>query len=68
VLAMYHDQGLIPLKLLDFDTAVNVTLGLPKPRTSPDHGTAFGIAGKNIATPDSMIHAIRLACELAPRP
>src|SRR5690606_37369134 len=44
VLAMYHDQGLIPLKLLDFDEAVNVTLGLPKPRTSPDHGTAFGIA------------------------
>lgn len=65
VLAMYHDQGLIPLKLLDFDTAVNVTLGLPKPRTSPDHGTAFDIAGKGIARPDSMIHAIRLACELA---
>jgi len=68
VLAMYHDQGLIPLKLLDFDTAVNVTLGLPKPRTSPDHGTAFGIAGKDLATPDSMIHAIRLACELAAVP
>jgi 4-hydroxythreonine-4-phosphate dehydrogenase len=65
VLAMYHDQGLIPLKLLDFDTGVNVTLGLPKPRTSPDHGTAFDIAGKDIARPDSMIHAIRLACELA---
>lgn len=65
VLAMYHDQGLIPLKLLDFDTAVNVTLGLPKPRTSPDHGTAFNIAGKNLAKPDSMIHAIRLACELS---
>ncbi|MCW1885897.1 4-hydroxythreonine-4-phosphate dehydrogenase PdxA [Luteolibacter flavescens] len=65
VLAMYHDQGLIPLKLLDFDTGVNVTLGLPKPRTSPDHGTAFGIAGKGIARPDSMIHAIKLACELA---
>ena len=65
VLAMYHDQGLIPLKLLDFDTGVNVTLGLPKPRTSPDHGTAFGIAGKGIARADSMIHAIRLACELA---
>jgi len=65
VLAMYHDQGLIPLKLLDFDTGVNVTLGLPKPRTSPDHGTAFGIAGKGAARPDSMIHAIRLACELA---
>lgn len=65
VLAMYHDQGLIPLKLLDFDTGVNVTLGLPKPRTSPDHGTAFGIAGQGIARPESMIHAIRLACELA---
>lgn len=64
VLAMYHDQGLIPLKLLDFDTAVNVTLGLPKPRTSPDHGTAFSIAGKNLASPSSMIAAIRLACEL----
>lgn len=65
VLAMYHDQGLIPLKLLDFDTAVNVTLGLPKPRTSPDHGTAFAIAGKNQASASSMIHAIRLACEMA---
>lgn len=65
VLAMYHDQGLIPLKLLDFDTAVNVTLGLPKPRTSPDHGTAFSIAGKHLANPSSMIAAIRLACELA---
>jgi 4-hydroxythreonine-4-phosphate dehydrogenase len=65
VLAMYHDQGLIPLKLLDFDNAVNVTLGLPKPRTSPDHGTAFAIAGKNLADPSSMISAIRLACELA---
>ena len=65
VIAMYHDQGLIPLKLLDFDSAVNVTLGLPKPRTSPDHGTAFAIAGKNLANPSSMIAAIRLACELA---
>ncbi len=65
VVAMYHDQGLIPLKLLDFDNAVNVTLGLPKPRTSPDHGTAFAIAGKNRASPSSMISAIRLACELA---
>lgn len=64
VIAMYHDQGLIPLKLLDFDTAVNVTLGLPKPRTSPDHGTAFGIAGTGRANPSSMIAAIRLACEL----
>ena len=65
VIAMYHDQGLIPLKLLDFDSAVNVTLGLPHPRTSPDHGTAFAIAGKNLADPSSMIAAIRLACELA---
>ena len=64
VLAMYHDQGLIPLKLLDFDSAVNVTLGLPIPRTSPDHGTAFAIAGHNLADPSSMIAAIRLACEL----
>lgn len=65
VLAMYHDQGLIPLKLLDFNSAVNVTLGLPKPRTSPDHGTAFSIAGKNLADPSSMMAAIRLACDLA---
>jgi len=64
VLAMYHDQGLIPLKLLDFDSGVNVTLGLPFPRTSPDHGTAFGIAGKGVADPRSMRAAIRLACEL----
>jgi len=64
VIAMYHDQGLIPLKLLDFDNAVNVTLGLPKPRTSPDHGTAFAIAGKGLADPSSMIAAIRLAGEL----
>lgn len=64
VIAMYHDQGLIPLKLLDFDEAVNVTLGLPKPRTSPDHGTAFAIAGQGIANPASMIAAIKLACDL----
>ena len=65
VIAMYHDQGLIPLKLLDFDNAVNVTLGLPKPRTSPDHGTAFDIAGKGVASPSSMIAAMKLAAELA---
>jgi 4-hydroxythreonine-4-phosphate dehydrogenase len=65
VLCMYHDQGLIPLKLLAFHEGVNVTLGLPFPRTSPDHGTAFEIAGKNIARPDSMIAAINLAVELA---
>jgi 4-hydroxy-L-threonine phosphate dehydrogenase PdxA len=65
VLCMYHDQGLIPLKLHAFDNGVNVTLGLPFPRTSPDHGTAFEIAGKGIARADSMIAAINLAVELA---
>ena len=65
VLCMYHDQGLIPLKLHAFDEGVNVTLGLPFPRTSPDHGTAFEIAGKGIARPQSMIAAIRLASEMA---
>jgi 4-hydroxythreonine-4-phosphate dehydrogenase len=64
VLCMYHDQGLIPLKLHAFHSGVNMTLGLPFPRTSPDHGTAFEIAGKNIARPDSMIAAINLAAEL----
>lgn len=64
VLCMYHDQGLIPLKLHAFDEGVNVTLGLPIPRTSPDHGTAFAIAGKGIARPDSTIAAIQLAIEL----
>ena len=65
VLCMYHDQGLIPLKLHAFHSGVNVTLGLPFPRTSPDHGTAFEIAGKGIARPDSIIEAITLATELA---
>jgi 4-hydroxythreonine-4-phosphate dehydrogenase len=65
VLCMYHDQGLIPLKLHAFHSGVNVTLGLPFPRTSPDHGTAFDIAGKGVARPDSMIAAINLAVELA---
>src|SRR5437762_4314178 len=65
VLCMYHDQGLIPLKLHAFHSGVNVTLGLPFPRTSPDHGTAFEIAGKGMARPDSMIAAITLAVELA---
>ena len=64
VLCMYHDQGLIPLKLHAFDSGVNVTLGLPHPRTSPDHGTAFEIAGRGIARPDSMIAAIHLAAEI----
>ena len=64
-LCMYHDQGLIPLKLHAFHGGVNVTLGLPFPRTSPDHGTAFAIAGKGIARPDSMIAAINVAADLA---
>ena len=67
VLCMYHDQGLIPLKLHAFHHGVNVTLGLPFPRTSPDHGTAFEIAGKGIARADSMIAAMNLAVELAAR-
>jgi len=65
VLCMYHDQGLIPLKLHAFHEGVNVTLGLPFARTSPDHGTAFEIAGKGMARADSMIAAISLAVELA---
>jgi 4-hydroxythreonine-4-phosphate dehydrogenase len=65
VLCMYHDQGLIPLKLHAFHEGVNVTLGLPFVRTSPDHGTAFEIAGKEVARADSMIAAINLAVELA---
>jgi 4-hydroxythreonine-4-phosphate dehydrogenase len=67
VVAMYHDQGLIPLKLLGWDKAVNWTLGLPIIRTSPDHGTAFGIAGKNKASAGSMTAAIELAASLAAR-
>lgn len=66
-LCMYHDQALIPLKTLEFDAGVNVTLGLPVVRTSPDHGTAFGIAGRNIADPGAMIAAIRMAGECAAR-
>jgi 4-hydroxythreonine-4-phosphate dehydrogenase len=65
VVAMYHDQGLAPLKTVAFDTGVNWTLGLPFTRTSPDHGTAYDIAGKGIANPSSMIAAIRLAKQLA---
>lgn len=64
-LCMYHDQALIPVKTLAFDETVNVTLGLPFIRTSPDHGTAFDIAGKGIARPDSLIAAIKLARLLA---
>ena len=68
VVAMYHDQGLIPIKLLAWRDAVNLTLGLPIVRTSPDHGTAFDIAGKNKADPSSMIAAIHLAIDLANKP
>jgi len=67
VLCMYHDQALIPLKTLDFDRGVNITLGLPIVRTSPDHGTAFDIAGQGIASPDSLIAAIRMAADMAAR-
>ena len=67
VVAMYHDQGLVPLKMIGFDTGVNWTLGLPFIRTSPDHGTAYDIAGKGIAGHSSMLHAIRLAKQLAQR-
>ncbi len=64
VVAMYHDQGLIPVKLLAFDSAVNATLGLPIVRTSPDHGTAYDIAGRNLANPGSMTAAINLALSM----
>ncbi len=66
-ICMYHDQALIPLKTLDMDHGVNVTLGLPIVRTSPDHGTAFDIAGKGLADPTSLIAAIELAAQLAAR-
>lgn len=66
-LAMYHDQALIPVKALDFDEGVNVTLGLPIVRTSPDHGTAFDIAGKGLANSGAMIAALRMAGEMAAR-
>ena len=62
---MYHDQALIPIKTLDFDRGVNVTLGLPFIRTSPDHGTAFDIAGQGIANPTSLIEALKLAAKMA---
>jgi len=64
VIAMYHDQGLAPLKVIDFDEAVNVTLGLPHVRTSPDHGTGFGIAGKGIARSTSFANAVTVARRL----
>ena len=68
VVALYHDQGLIPAKLLDFESTVNLTAGLPVVRCSPDHGTAFSLAGRNVAKPDSLIAAIRLAYRLAKTP
>jgi 4-hydroxythreonine-4-phosphate dehydrogenase len=64
-IAMYHDQALVPLKALDFDRGVNMTLGLPVVRTSPDHGTAFAIAGKRLADAGATIAAIRMAGEAA---
>ena len=66
-ICMYHDQALIPLKTLDMAGGVNVTLGLPIIRTSPDHGTAFGIAGQGVADPGSLVAALRMAAELAER-
>ncbi|WFB36581.1 4-hydroxythreonine-4-phosphate dehydrogenase PdxA [Kiritimatiellota bacterium B12222] len=67
IVALYHDQGLGPLKLWAFDEGVNITLGLPMIRTSPDHGTAFGIAGQGIARPDSMCEALKTAVQLSTR-
>ena len=64
-ICLYHDQGLIPVKTLDFHGGVNVTLGLPIVRTSPDHGTAFDIAGRGIARADSLIAALKLAADMA---
>lgn len=67
VVAMYHDQGLVPLKMIGFEQGVNWTLGLPFIRTSPDHGTAYDIAGQGVANPSSMVAAIRLATQLSRR-
>ena len=64
VVAMYHDQGHIPMKLLAFDSGVNVSIGLPVIRTSVDHGTAFDIAGKGTARPDSLLAAIQVALQM----
>ena len=64
IVCMYHDQGLIPLKMIAFDKGVNITVGLPFVRTSPDHGTAYDIAWKGIASPSSMIEAIKMAAHL----
>src|SRR6202035_6190174 len=68
VVAMYHDQALIPVKTIAFERAVNVTLGLPLIRTSPNHGTAFDIAGTGIANPASLVAALRLAARMAATP
>jgi 4-hydroxy-L-threonine phosphate dehydrogenase PdxA len=65
VVAMYHDQGHIPMKLLAFDSGVNVSIGLPIVRTSVDHGTAFDIAGKGIASEESLLAALRVATQMA---
>jgi 4-hydroxythreonine-4-phosphate dehydrogenase len=65
VVAMYHDQGHVPMKLLDFEGTVNISLGIPIIRTSVDHGTAFDIAGKNMANPRSMKQAMRMAVRMA---
>jgi 4-hydroxythreonine-4-phosphate dehydrogenase len=67
VLAMYHDQGLVPFKVLSFNSGINFTAGLPIVRTSPDHGTAFDIAGTNQASPESMRNAIYAAIDIARR-
>jgi 4-hydroxythreonine-4-phosphate dehydrogenase len=67
VVALYHDQGLIPLKLLHFDSAVNITMGLPFIRTSVDHGTAFDLAGRGLANPESLVQAVILAADFARR-
>jgi 4-hydroxythreonine-4-phosphate dehydrogenase len=67
VVALYHDQGLAPLKTLEFDSAVNVTLGLPHVRSSPDHGTAFGIAGQGKASARSFANAVQVAIRLKTR-
>ena len=65
VVAQYHDQGLIPLKYMGLENGVNITLGLPFVRTSPDHGTAFNIAGKGLANPSSFINSVSYAAKLS---
>jgi 4-hydroxy-L-threonine phosphate dehydrogenase PdxA len=65
IVAMYHDQGLAPMKMVAFESGVNWTLGLPFVRTSPDHGTAYDLVGKGVANEGSIISAISLACQVA---